>query len=156
MCIVAINTGADVIEILKGNESGKDREYILPDISSHKQSDLIISLAHHLKKYRFDFIGIECKYNYGKRNKRLEIVYCNNNKITIIKISKQKKFDKDAIELDNIVTDIISRNNQVVIGLLLISDNYQEIIMNSFAMKLKNKVYIKNYKIFKEEYGILN
>ena len=156
MCIVVINTGADVIKILNGYKSGKFREYILPNISSNRQSDLIISLSHHLNKYSFDFIGIYCKYNYGKRNKRLEIVYCNNNIITIIKISKQKKFDKDAIELDNIITDITSRNDQVVIGLLLISDHYQEIIMNNFALKLENKIYIKDYKIFKAEYGILN
>ena len=156
MCIVVINTGADVIKILNGYKSGKFREYILPNISSNRQSDLIISLSHHLNKYSFDFIGIYCKYNYGKRNKRLEIVYYNNNKITIIKISKKRKFDKDAIELDNIITDIISRTNQTVIGLLLISDHYKKIIMNSFTVSLKNKIYIKDYKIFKEEDGILN
>jgi hypothetical protein len=153
---VKLNTGSNLIEISQNIISGKTKEYIDFESESIEHKDYIISLAYLLNEYGFDFVGIESKYSFGKRNKRFEIILKDKSQIVIIKISKQNKFDKDALELDNIITYINSSHNIDLKGYILILDNFNKDIINDYIKSMKNNIVITSLFKFREKYVIFN
>jgi len=156
MRIIKLNVGSNIIDISQNIDSGTFREYIDLGIKSKKQSDLIISLAGKLSENDFEFVGIESKYMFGKRNKRLEIVFKDQKTIHVIKISKQKKFDKDAIDLDNLITDIINKYKISIKGIIILTDDFDTKVVNDYSNSMKNIIEFFSYNKFKEVYGIFN
>lgn len=156
MRIIKLNVGSNLIDVSQNLDSGSIREYIDYGNTSKKQNDLIISLAGILSESNYDFVGIECKYLFGKRDKRLEVVFKYDNIIYIVKISKQKKFDKDAIELDNIISDISQKHNISIKGFVLLIDEFHNDIIESYSKSMQNSIAFLSYNQFKEKYGIFN
>lgn len=156
MRIIKLNVGSNIIDISQSLDSGTSREYIDLGIKSKKQSDLIISLAGKLSESNYEFVGIESKYMFGKRNKRLEIVFKDEKTIHVIKISKQKKFDKDAIDLDNLITDIINKYKISIKGIILLTDDFDSKVVNDYSNSMKNIIEFFSFNKFKEEYGIFD
>ena len=156
MRIIKLNVGSKLIDISKNIISKNKRDYIDLGNKSRKQSDLIISLASILSESNYDFVGIECKYLFGKRDKRLEVVFSDNNIIHIVKISKQKKFDKDAIELDTIISDISEKHNLSIKGFVLLIDEFNDDIIETYSNSMQNSIAFLFYNKFKKKYGIFN
>lgn len=156
MRIVKLNVGSKLIDVLQNIDTGNIREYIDLGNVSKKQDDLIITLAALLSESNYRFVGIQCKYLFGKRDKRLDVVFSYNNTIHIIKISKQKKFDKDAIELDNIIFDISQKYNIFIKGFILLIDEFNNDIIESYSKTMQNSIAFLSYHQFKEKYGIFN
>ncbi len=156
MRIIKLNVGSNLIDVSQNLDSGSIREYIDSGNASKKQNDLIITLAGILSESNYDFVGIECKYLFGKRDKRLEVVFKYDNIIYIVKISKQKKFDKDAIELDNIISDISQKHNISIKGFVLLIDEFNNDIIESYSNSMQNSIAFLSYNQFKENYGIFN
>ncbi len=156
MRIIKLNVGSNLIDVSQNLDSGSIREYIDSGNASKKQNDLIITLAGILSESNYDFVGIECKYLFGKRDKRLEVVFKYDNIIYIVKISKQKKFDKDAIELDNIISDISQKHNISIKGFVLLIDEFNNDIIASYSNSMQNSIAFLSYNQFKEKYGIFN
>lgn len=156
MRIIKLNVRSNLIDVSKNIDSGNIREYIDLGNASKKQNDLIITLAGVLSESNYDFVGIECKYLFGKRDKRLEVVFKYDNIIHIVKISKQKKFDKDAIELDNIISDISQKHNLSIKGFVLLTDEFNNDIIESYSKSMQNSIAFLSYNQFIEKYGIFN
>ncbi|APG64638.1 hypothetical protein LPB136_04325 [Tenacibaculum todarodis] len=156
MRVIKLNVNANLIDVSNNKDSGKIREYIDLGVKSKKQADLIISLAGTISEKENEFVGIETKYLFGKRDKRFEIVFKKDKIINIIKISKQKKFDKDAIELDIIISDMAERYNLTVNGIVLLTDHFDLVLTEKYSTNLKNSIEIVSYNKFKEKYVISN
>jgi hypothetical protein len=156
MRIIKLNVGSNLIDVSQNLDSGSIREYIDSGNASKKQNDLIITLAGILSESNYDFVGIECKYLFGKRDKRLEVIFKYDNIIYIVKISKQKKFDKDAIELDNIISDISQKHNISIKGFVLLIDEFNNDIIESYSNSMQNSITFLSYNQFIERYGIFN
>jgi len=124
MSILKINTNANLLEIISSINSGIDREYLFEPSLKKNRLQEIIHYANKIKNENIiPFIEVKFASKYGRREKRIEIVGKNNNIFIIYKISKISKFDKDALEIQNIINEVRETLKDISIkGVLLFSD----------------------------------
>lgn len=132
--ILQLNTKNNLIDIVKGIDNGIYREYLVENHPNNRLSRLIYSAFKIKEKYKFEPF-IEVKYEYGSRNKRLEIVYKDDRTFNLCKISNFKEFDKDTLELQSVIANILDNDNfkpSEFRGIIIFFENYNDLIVNSF------------------------
>jgi len=139
--IINLNVKSRLNDIVSGISGGVVRQYIKVDDPQNKNEKIIFFSAQFVKN-KID-VFIEVKYKYLRRDKRIEIVTLKDNLISLYKISKTQTLDKDAIEIDQILTNIkleYKNSNFKFIGNLIIGNIESELIINSINNALLNEV----------------
>jgi hypothetical protein len=141
--------------IVNNSFDGVERRY-LPD---NKNMLLKTALLFN-KKIKCDLF-LETKYPFGFREKRIEIILRNGNQLFIVKIVRNlSSLDKEALVLDNIISDIKKYNYKLkVVGLLFtegpakkeVIDDIRVILQNDFMFLNKNQIDQLEEKIGLEE-----
>lgn len=132
--ITELNTKSNFEDIVLNNTSGVNRKYLINEPSKNK-IDKIILTSHLLQSKQNKNPFIEVKYDFGRRNKRLEIVYKENSSVTICKITNMSEFDKDCLELIAVIEDMQTKpvlENFRMNGLLVFMENYNKEIVESY------------------------
>ncbi|MBF6641673.1 hypothetical protein IVB69_09290 [Flavobacterium sp. J49] len=132
--IIELNTKSNFEDIALDKTNGVYRKYIINELSKNKL-DKIVLTSHLFQSKQNKNPFIEVKYDFGRRNKRLEIVYKENLSITICKITNMSEFDKDCLELIAVIEDM--KNKQVMMnfrinGTLIFMDNYNREIVETY------------------------
>jgi len=138
--IINLHVRADLESILKTNPNGSLKDYILKD-SPITKSEKIIFLASVINIFKLKEVYIETKYSIGRRNKRIEICFLENKILFLGKISNAKEFDKDSIEMDSLISDIINKlslNSLSISGLIFVGNKYNSRNINEFKKSLQN------------------
>ncbi len=139
--IVLLNAKSSFKYIVYHKKTGFENKNIKLS-NSNKKNELIIRVASNFKEHGVE-VFIEVKYPFGMRNKRLEIVSRNQKIIKIYKISKTNFFDKDALEIDQVLTEIKNEFNdsgKEFIGVLLFEQLPQNKVIEYVKKILSNKV----------------
>ena len=103
--IVELNTKSDLFDLANKKVSGIERNYLVSDNFRNKL-DKIVYTSNKLINKRGIKPYIEVKYDFGRRNKRIEIVFIESYKISICKITNISEFDKDYFELLSLIEDM--------------------------------------------------
>ena len=103
--IITLKTKADLSDIVLRRTYGVDRNYILSS-SPKSKLDKQVHLASTLSNGKRSTCLLEVQFKYGSRAKRLEVVSVLDTIITIYKFSKKTSIDKDALELDQVMSAI--------------------------------------------------
>ncbi|WP_297515325.1 hypothetical protein [Flavobacterium sp.] len=132
--IIELNTKSNIEDIALDKKNGVYRKYIINEFSKNKL-DKIVLTSHLFQSKQNKNPFIEVKYDFGRRNKRLEIVYKENSSITICKITNMSEFDKDCLELIAVIEDM--KNKPVMMnfrinGTLVFMDNYNREIVENY------------------------
>ena len=132
--IITLNTKSDLISLLANKSSGTERQYIVTEVFKNKL-DKIVFVANELNQKLKTNPNIEVKYSFGRREKRLEIVYNSKEALHICKITNMVEFDKDAIELEMIIKDTIIKKlidvNRIC-GVLIFMGDYNIDVVSEF------------------------
>ena len=108
MLVLTVNFKASISDIVAGRSTGVARQYLVSDGHVGK-SDEIVCLADTLSKTcEASFVEVKFESRYSQREKRLEVVAKDGNRITICKISNVKKFDKDSLEINSVCQELSS------------------------------------------------
>ena len=150
MRIVSLNVGGVLKPDLCKVISFSKRKYIdnLSNSKSHKE--LTIRLASQLNGIENEFIGLEVKYPFGKRNKRIEVVSIRENIITLFKISKTEKFDKDILEMESLINNLKINSDYTINGIVLLNQEADANMIDSFLGRINVNIKVKNFKTFLE------
>lgn len=145
--IFELNTKSDLEELFQGNESGIIRKYILKDSFDNKLDKIVYASSELIEDFQI-YPYIEVKYTFGRRNKRLDIVYCNSSEWTICKLTNETEFDKDYYDLITVIEDIKVKHQDITInGFLIFLSDYNEDIVEDFLKKQKVHLSHKRYLI---------
>ena len=139
-----MNTGANLCDIAQNKNSGFDRNYLIED-TPKSHFDYIVFIASIIIKDKPSFLGISSKFKYGKRDKRIEILSLQEESLNIYKITKYKKVDKEAFELDNLIDTIALKTKKNILGNLVIIDKSSFELESIFRKKLNNKILFKSF-----------
>lgn len=137
--IIELNTKSNFEDIVSNNTSGVNRKYLINEHSKNK-IDKIILTSHLLQSKQNKNPFIEVKYDFGRRNKRLEIVYKENSSVIICKITNMSEFDKDCLELIAVIEDMQTKSvleNFRMNGLLVFMEHYNKEIVESYLNNQK-------------------
>lgn len=145
--IVELNTKSDLFDLANKEVSGIERNYLVSDIFRNKL-DKIVYTSNKLINKRGIKPYIEVKYDFGRRNKRIEIVFIESSKISICKISNTSEFDKDYFELLSLIEDMKTKPilaNFEIKGVLFFTSLYNIETVETFL--LNQKVYFEHLSI---------
>jgi hypothetical protein len=135
--IIVLNTKSNFLDLIAKKETGVNRSYLLNSNFNNKL-DKIVFVSNYLKTNRGIIPFIEVKYDFGRRNKRIEIVFLESTKISICKITKINEFDKDYFELLSLINDMQNHNvisNYKLNGVLIFMSEYNTDIVEAFLLK---------------------
>lgn len=135
--IIELNTKSNFLDLIAKKETGVNRSYLLNSNFNNKL-DKIVFVSNYLKTNRGIIPFIEVKYDFGRRNKRIEIVFTESTKISICKITKISEFDKDYFELLSLLNDMQNHNvlsNYKLNGVLIFMSEYNTDIVEAFLLK---------------------
>ena len=135
--IIELNTKSNFLDLIAKKETGVKRSYLLNSNFNNKL-DKIVFVSNCLKTNRGIIPFIEVKYDFGRRNKRIEIVFIESTKISICKITKISEFDKDYFELLSLLNDMQNHNvlsNYKLNGVLIFMSEYNTDIVEAFLLK---------------------
>ena len=142
--IVELNTKSDLFDLANKKVSGIERNYLVSDNFRNKL-DKIVYTSNKLINKRGIKPYIEVKYDFGRRNKRIEIVFIESYKISICKITNISEFDKDYFELLSLIEDMKTKPilaNFEIKGVLFFTSLYNIETVESFL--LNQKVYFEH------------
>ncbi len=135
--IIELNTKSNFLDLIAKKETGVNRSYLLNSNFNNKL-DKIVFVSNYLKTNCGIIPFIEVKYDFGRRNKRIEIVFTESTKISICKITKISEFDKDYFELLSLLNDMQNHNvlsNYKLNGVLIFMSEYNTDIVEAFLLK---------------------
>jgi hypothetical protein len=135
--IIELNTKSNFLDLIAKKETGVNRSYLLNSNFNNKL-DKIVFVSNYLITNRGIIPFIEVKYDFGRRNKRIEIVFTESTKISICKITKISEFDKDYFELLSLLNDMKNHNvlsNYKLNGVLIFMSEYNTDIVEAFLLK---------------------
>lgn len=145
--IVKFLTKGSLNSIIDGKFDGIERDYLISD------KNKILRYAINLKNKIDCSIFLEVKYQFGFRDKRIEIVLNQGNIFALVKIiSDNAKLDQEVLNLDNIITDIKKNTNINIDGLIIaenkikpeVIESIKSIITNDFTFLDLNELKDKN------------
>lgn len=145
--IVELNTKSDLFDLANKKVSGIERNYLVSDNFRNKL-DKIVYTSNKLINKRGIKPYIEVKYDFGRRNKRIEIVFIESYKISICKITNTSEFDKDYFELLSLIEDMKTKPTLAdfeIKGVLFFTSLYNIETVESFL--LNQKVYFEHLNI---------
>lgn len=145
--IVELNTKSDLIDLVNKKESGIKRNYLV-SVNFKNKLDKIVYTSNKLINKRGIEPYIEVKYDFGRRNKRIEIVFIESSEISICKITNTSEFDKDYFELLALIEDMKPKpvlSNFEIKGVLFFTSFYNFEAVESFL--LNQKVYFEHLNI---------
>ncbi len=145
--IVELNTKSDLFDLANKKVSGIERNYLVSDNFRNKL-DKIVYTSNKLINKRGIKPYIEVKYDFGRRNKRIEIVFIESYKISICKITNTSEFDKDYFELLSLIEDMKTKPilaDFEIKGVLFFTSLYNIETVESFL--LNQKVYFEHLNI---------
>lgn len=126
MSILKLNTKSSIADIVNNIPGGVYRNYIL-DSESNKRLDVMVCFTQKLVIQNITpFIEVKFPSKYSAREKRIEVVGITDSKIFLYKFSDWNRFDKDAIELDRNIVELVSlfgSSNVSFIGILLLNSS---------------------------------
>lgn len=137
--IIELVAKNELIRFVKNENVGIQRKYIVTK-SPKSKLDKIVLISSNLTSMFKCILNIEVKYLLGRREKRIEIVYKENEIFNICKITNIKEFDKDSIDLVNLLNDIKSNpdfKNYIFNAKLIFIENYNEEIVKAFLIQNK-------------------
>ena len=145
--IVSLNSKSSFEDIVfMSKNSGLLNQYIMLSNPTNK-NEKIIKTAFNLKTHK-NHIFIEVKYPLGRRDKRLEIVTRDKNLIKIYKISKLTSADQEALEIDEILTNIKAKyknSDKEFYGVLVFEQLPVKSVIESISKILSNKItFVQN------------
>lgn len=108
MTILTVNCNARMPELLSGQESGEDRQFILTT-TPKKKLEYQIYVSNLLIQEGFTpFIEVKFVSKYSLREKRIEVVGFKDNQIKLHQFTDRASFDQDANELNRLISEISS------------------------------------------------
>ena len=140
MSILSVNCKANLLELLADKPSGVNREYILEHNNATRLGQLVLYSSLLIKNNITPYIEVKFVSKYSKREKRIELITKEEKKITIYKVSSFSKYDKDALELVNIITEIQEKFTELdVYGVLLFAEKKTNIDFINKSLKTITK-----------------
>lgn len=146
--IVELNTKSDLFDLANKKESGINRNYLVA-VNFKNKLDKIVYTSNQLINKCGIKPYIEVKYDFGRRNKRIEIVFIESSKISICKITNTSEFDKDYFELLSIIEDMKTKpilTKFEIKGVLFFTSSYNIETVESFL--LNQKVHFEHLNIY--------
>ena len=145
--IIELNSKSNFFDLTASKESGVNRTYLLnPNFNNKLDKIVFVSNSLRINKGIIPFI--EVKYCFGRRYKRIEIVFKESKTINICKITKISEFDKDYFGLLSIIKDMKSYNSTTdfdIKGVLIFMTDYDKRIVENFL--LSQKIHFDHFKI---------
>jgi len=141
MSILNINIRANLFDILSDTSSGVGCDCIVDANNTTRFGQLVLYSSKLTEKGLTPFIEVKFASKYGKRCKRLEVVVKQENLISIYKITTFSKFDKDALELSSVISEVKEKFNELLLyGVLLFFNKNIDInfVNNSLEKFTKN------------------
>ena len=128
MPILKINSNSSFFDILSEIPSGIDRDFLIDADNTSRLGQMIIFASKLIEVNIKPYLEVKFKSKFGKREKRIEIVTKNGKDITLFKITTYSKYDKDAIDLSGIISEIQEQIDSFnICGVLLFLDNTTDI-----------------------------
>lgn len=132
--IVKFKTKGSLASIIQDGFDGVLRDYLASDKSQ------IIKIAQKIRKNFEGDVYLEVKYPYGFRERRIEILLKDEKSYFLIKIiSDAVKVDKEAILLDQLISEIIPNMCISPYGVLIVNKEVKSSVIKDVARNLKNK-----------------
>ncbi len=122
--IEEFNFNSSFQSIVDSNPSGIIKRCVIPGGNVLKKSaDAILFCASSLSKKNSGDVFLSVKIPLGSRDKRVEVVYKpESNSYILIKCCVSNQFDRDAIELQSIIDELISNHGNIIVyGLMILS-----------------------------------
>ena len=141
--IVSIVTNPSFESILRGEDDGVLKQYLLGSSLTGKDSNILMQSKELINAKQQVFLKV--KVPFGRRDKRLEIVSRYDNRIDIYKISNIKKVDKDSLEMDNVISTVYSNYKQFNIefsGIVLLERMPEQNTIDLIQEKTSNNIII--------------
>jgi len=104
--MIRIFTKCSIQSILMNSPDGIVRDYLTTSNPTSRLEDLVALSVLFQKQCPSGHPYIETKIRYGSRDKRIELIFKNNHDLYFCKITNNKKFDKDMLDLDDVITSI--------------------------------------------------
>jgi len=146
------NFNSSFDSLIRNKPDGVFKECLVEETILNDKDHLILKYAYLLKN-KFNFkIYLSVKIPYKSREKRIELVFFNNEKIFFCKFTNSKKVDMASIELQEIldVTKLLCPNIQI--GLIVIDVYKENIITEKFASRYTPDIrLITQDKLISEE-----
>lgn len=137
--IIELVTKNELIKFVNNDNVGIKRKYIVSILPKSKLDKIVLISSKLTSMFKLN-LNIEVKYLLGRREKRIEIVYKEGEIINICKITNFKEFDKDSIDLMNLLKDIKSNpiyKSYVFEAKLIFTDDFNEEIVKAFILQNK-------------------
>ena len=129
------NFNSSLDSLIRNKPDGIFKECLVEETITSDKDRLILKYAYLLKD-KFNFkIYLSVKIPYKSRDKRIELVFINNQKIFFCKFTNSKKVDMASIELQEILDITKSAHPNIQIGLVIIDAYKENIITEKFASK---------------------
>lgn len=148
MNTIRIVTKATIDDIVRGGAGGVSREYIVNPLGTSRLDRLVRYSNYLADTGNTPYMEVKFRSKYSSREKRLEIVAHKDGTFTIFKFSSQEKYDKDAIELSRIISEIMSLHNlsaTKLVGCLLIPQGNDIQFIQQYLFKSNINILVKNY-----------
>jgi hypothetical protein len=137
--IIELVTKNELLKFVKNENIGIKRKYLVSILPKSKLDKIVLISSKLTSMFKID-LNIEVKYLLGRREKRIEIVYKDGDFFNICKITNFKEFDKDSIDLMNLLKDIKSNpiyKDYIFEAKLIFSDDFNEEIVKAFILQNK-------------------
>jgi hypothetical protein len=138
--VINLYSGIDLKTLISGQIKIGQTSFILKRKPQNKNEKLIL-LASKFNNIPRENLCLFVKYPFGKREKRLELVFINEN-INILKISKKSFFDKDAMEMDNLLSHIYKnfKPKKELVGNLIFFELLETINYEPGKLSIENNI----------------
>lgn len=140
--VINLYSRIDLKTLISGKITIDQTSFILKKNPKTKNEKLIL-LASKFNNIPSKNLCLSVKYPLGKREKRLELVFINEN-INILKISKKSLFDKDAMEMDNLLSHVYENLNPTkeLVGNLIFFELPEPITYEPKKLLIENKINV--------------
>ena len=147
--VINLYSRIDLKTLISGKIKIDQTSFILKKNPKTKNEKLIL-LASKFNNIPSKNLCLSVKYPFGKREKRLELVFINEN-INILKISKKSLFDKDAMEMDNLLSHVYEnlKPTKELVGNLIFFELPEPITYEPKKLLIENNINVS----FFDDYG---
>lgn len=144
--IFTINCNSSLKSIINNEEDGLYKNFLINPNSETKENK-ILSFSQKISESN-NKTFLKVKFCYGRRDKRIEVVKKSNELINLYKISSEKKLDRDAFELDEIIDvakDRYMSQKIDFVGILVLKILPDNSILQSIQNNLSNPITFMSY-----------
>lgn len=155
-----LSVNSDIDFLVNAKNNWVCRDFLITE--NEKKNNYIVYCAWKIQEICETKTSINAKFKYWFRDIRIEIAFYYLEKLFLIKTIKEKtKFDKEALKLDSIISEITKKYpDKTIIGCFFVSDKNEfkdmffqvsKILKNKFILASEEDIYNNIFK-----YGLSN